>query len=316
MSVSAETARQDLAARWDGAAAARPGFLEEAPPVWGKLNSLQRLAAPWRTRAQLARMERRPRAVGESFHFSVIGDAEPGRFWFSRWLFNKPGVFWNQLARADGSGGDFIIQLGDMVSRGLISNFKKFFRSLISTSPATPYLTVIGNHDRHAPHGVSNDRVYRAVFGETNYTFDRAGWRFVVVDTSSRMLTPAQIAWLKSVIDSARRTVVFTHVPPAPLGEWTNFGPFKGVGGFQAGAEEFMRLMSERKVSRVYMGHVHGLGLLVRGGVTYVLSGGGGSPLFPIPLKNRFHHWLSVEAGPNGLSETVHAADGSSFPLR
>lgn len=62
-----------------------------------------------------------------------------------------------------------------------------------------------------------------------------------------------------------------------------------------------MDLMSLNKVARVYMGHIHGLGTLERGGVKYVLTGGGGSPLFP---------------GPAGLVETVHAADGSSFLLR
>jgi len=50
--------------------------------------------------------------------------------------------------------------------------------------------------------------------------------------------------------------------------------------------------------------------------VKYVLTGGGGSPLYPGPVKQRLHHWLSVEAGPEGLVETVHAADGSTFPLR
>ena len=77
-----------------------------------------------------------------------------------------------------------------------------------------------------------------------------------------------------------------------------------------------MSLMSANKVARVYMGHIHGLGVLERGGVKYVLTGGGGSPLYPGPVKQRLHHWLSVEAGPEGLVETVHTADGSTFPLR
>ncbi|MBI3287981.1 MAG: metallophosphoesterase, partial [Elusimicrobia bacterium] len=276
------------------------GYLVVAPAVPiapGRLGALQRQSRQWRTDGQLSRLANLP-PPADSFQFAVIGDAEPGRFLHSRVLFNKPGVFWKILPQADASGADFIFQIGDMVSRGTIARFARFFQGLRRSGLTTPFLTTPGNHDRHRPHGVSNDRVYRSVFGNSNYVFERGGWRFVAVDTSARRLLPAQLEWLKGVLDPAVPTVVFTHVPPAPLGEWTDFGVLKGVGGFKTGAQEFMRLMSERKVARVYMGHVHGLGVLERDGVRYVLTGGGGSPLYPGPVKKRLHHWLSIEAKP------------------
>lgn len=285
------------------------GYLVAAPAL-----PKAALAHPWRTAEQLSRLAASPRLSGESFRFAVIGDAEPGRFWISRKLFNSPGVFWKLLAGADRSGSDFILQLGDMVSRGTVSNFLGFVRGLFAAGPRTPYLTVIGNHDRHKPHGVTNDRVYRAVFGGTDYYFERAGRRFVVVDSSAGRVTRAQLAWLAGVLTPG--AVVFTHIPPAPLSEWTDWGRFKGAGGFKEGSGEFMRLMTVNRVERVYMGHIHGLGVLERGGVRYVLTGGGGSPLFPGPVKKRLHHWLSVDVGPEGIVETVHAADGSSFLLK
>jgi len=280
----------------------------------GDLGALQRAARPWRTDEQLTKLAARPQAG--ALRFAVIGDAEPGRFWFSRSLFNTPGVFLKLLARADRSGADFILQLGDMVSRGTASNFKAFFRGLLSSRLITPYLTAIGNHDRHKPHGVSNDKMYRTSFGSPDYSFTRGGWRFVVVDSSAGRITAAQLDWLRRELDPAVPTVVFTHIPPAPLSEWTDWGAFKGAGGFKDGSAAFMSLMSANKVARVYMGHIHGLGVLERGGVKYVLTGGGGSPLFPGPVKRRLHHWLSVEAGPDGLVETVHTSDGSTYPLR
>lgn len=286
------------------------------PRAHGAVGVLQRHAAPWRTEAQLSKLQETKRAPGETFRFAVIGDAEPGRFWVSRALFNVPGVFWRLLGRADRAKHDFILQLGDMVSRGTPANFWSFIKGLGLSKITTPFLTVIGNHDRHKPHGITNDVMYRATFGETNYVFDRGGRRFVVVDSSAGMITREQLVWLKGQLDPSVPTVVFTHIPPAPLGEWTDWGRFKGAGGFKPGATEFMRLMSENKVERVYMGHIHGLGTLRRDGVTYVLTGGGGSPLFPGPVKDKVHHWLSVEAGPDGLVETVHTADGRSFPLR
>lgn len=295
------------------------GHLVVAPPrarSVGDLGILEKHANPWRTDEQLTKLAASPRSASESFTFAVIGDAEPGRFWISRKMFNSPGVFWKLLRRAERSKPDFILQLGDMVSRGTISNFWTFIKGLILSRTETPYLTVIGNHDRHKPHGVTNDRVYRAVFGSTDYSFTRGGYKFVIVDSSAGRITAPQLEWLRRELSPSVPTVVFTHIPPAPLSEWTDWGRLKGAGGFWEGSTAFMDLMSANKVARVYMGHIHGLGTLERGGVKYVLTGGGGSPLFPGPVKRRLHHWLSVEAGPAGLVETVQAADGSSFLLR
>ncbi|HXS99621.1 MAG TPA: metallophosphoesterase [Elusimicrobiota bacterium] len=306
-----ESARAGGARWWDGSAEH-----DDGPPDIVELGQVERLAQPYRTSRQLAKLASAPRPTGESYRFAVIGDAEPGRFWFWRALFNRDrDAFWSKLLpSADRSGSDFIMQLGDMVSRGIVRNFRDFFIRLRSFAPRTPYLTVIGNHDRHSPHGVSNSRVYRKLFGKTDYAFERGGRQFVVVDNSSGRILPSQLAWLRSILSADKRAIVFTHMPPAPLGEWTDFGT-KGSGGFREGSAEFMRLMSERKVERVYMGHVHGFGVLERGGVRYVLTGGGGSPLYPGPVKSRFHHYLTVDDGPNGLVETIHRSDGTTTRL-
>ena len=47
----------------------------------------------------------------------------------------------------------------------------------------------------------------------------------------------------------------------------------------------------------------------------YVLTGGGGSPFYPMGLQDRFHHYLVVEAGPDGLRETVVPLEGRPFTL-
>jgi hypothetical protein len=306
----AEDSRANAARVWDGAGNERGG----APAV-ADLETVRSLALPFRTQTQLAKLAQAPRPAGESYRFAVIGDAEPGRFWIWRKLFNRdPGAFWKLLPRADRAGADFIVQIGDMVSRGVLRNFRAFFEHLRAAAPRTPYLTVIGNHDRHRPHGITNSSVYRSLFGKTDYAFERGGRRFVVLDNSAGRVTPGQLEWLRSVLSADHPAVVFTHMPPAPLGEWTDFGR-KGSGGFRKGAEEFMSLMSERKVARVYVGHVHGLGVLERGGVRYVLTGGGGSPLYPGPVKDKLFHYLTVDDGPGGLVETVHPARGAPFVL-
>ncbi|MBI4424331.1 MAG: metallophosphoesterase [Elusimicrobia bacterium] len=276
---------------------------------------LAKLSRPFRTATQLERLRRAPRKADEPFSFAVLGDAEPGRFWIFRKLFNVPGVFERQLAAMQGHPVDFSIQLGDMVSRGIMRNYLRFFRTLAQVGVRRPYLTVIGNHDRLSPHHRSNAALYTASFGRTNYSFDHGGIRFVCLDTSAHALTRHQLQWIDRVLETPLHKVVFTHIPPACLRRWTDFGASRGIGGFRPGAEELTEILSRRRVSRVYLGHIHGFGVQDYKGVRYVLTGGGGSPLFPSGCNDKYHHFIVARATPAGIRETVHTLERGSFEI-
>lgn len=276
---------------------------------------LQKVSEPWRTRAHLDRLGAAPKGPGESFSFAVLGDAEPGRFWIFRALFNQPGVFRRQLSLIQDHSIDFSIQLGDMVSCGKPSNYLSFFRELEAVQVRKPYLTVIGNHDRSHPHGGSHSKVYRSLFGRrTNYHFDYGGVRFIILDSSRQRITQAQVRWLDLVLQTPLRKVVMTHMPPVMLKLWGGAAAHH-MGGFTRGAGEFTDLMARAGVERVYMGHVHCFGVQDYKGVRYILTGGGGSPLFPSGASDKFHHYLTVSVTPQGIRERVHALDGSSFQI-
>lgn len=276
--------------------------------------SLEQLAGPLHTYNQLQILAAQPRQEHETFQFAVLGDVEPGRFWFSRKLFNRPGIFERQLQAIQTQKIDFSIQLGDMVSRGIERNYLRFFRALARAKLRKPYLTVIGNHDRVNPHGHSSAKLYTSCFGKTNYYFDRGCVRYVVVDTSNHYLTAHQLKWLDLVLQTPLKKLVFTHIPPGNL-KCTDFIGRRGLGGFSVGAVEFTKLMSRHHVERVYMGHVHGFCVQDFHGVRYILSGGGGSPLFPSGVEDRFYHYIMVEAGPHGIRDTVHSLDGRHFAI-
>ena len=276
---------------------------------------LEELSAPYKTSVQLRRLARMSRRPDEPFSFAVLGDVEPGRFWVFRKLFNVPGAFERQLRDLQDQPVDFSIQLGDMVSRGLRRNYIRFLETLRGADPRRAYLTVIGNHDRYSPHHRSDASVYTAAFGKTNYFFDHGGVRFVCLDTSARELTRRQLRWLDRVLDVPRLKVVFTHVPPACLRRWTDFGAKRGLGGFRRGAAEFAEIVSCRRVARVYMGHIHAFGVQDYRGVRYVLTGGGGSPLFPSGAADKFHHYIVARFEGGGISETVHTLEDGSFEV-
>jgi len=87
---------------------------------------------------------------------------------------------------------------------------------------------------------------------------------------------------------------------------------------FEDGSAEFERLVSRGNVAAVYMGHIHAFWVADHLGVRYIISGGGGSPLYPLPPgfpKERFAHYMTVEASPSGLVETIHPYHGSPFVL-
>ncbi|MDE2491242.1 MAG: metallophosphoesterase [Elusimicrobia bacterium] len=277
---------------------------------------LARQAARWRTERQLRLLAHLPTAGGERASFAVLGDVEPSRFWIYRKLFNEEGVFVRQLEAIQGHRVNFVVQLGDMVSKGEHRRYEAFYRELKGAwRGGRPYLTVIGNHDRSRPNGKSHSSMYRSLFGRSNYFFDHARTRFVVLDSSAKRVTPAQLRWLDMVLTTPLRKVVFTHMPPVHLGLWGGVGRLHALGGFVGGAREFSRVVSANGVSRVYMGHVHAFGVQDHEGVRYVLTGGGGSALFPSGTADRFHHFLTVDVGPDGLRERVHALDGRVFEI-
>lgn len=265
----------------------------------------------WRTETQLESLRGGGAERADRVDFAVIGDAEPGRFLWSRLLFGTPGAFHSQLAGIRAEPVDLVIQLGDMVSRGLPGHYAEFLDELDRHRPGRPYFTVLGNHDRRSPHGHSDASEYRAAFGEPNYFFDRGPARFIILDTSEEGLRDSQRRWLNHALDTDRIKLVFMHKPPAGLAPWVA-GRF---GGFVKGSDAMMRLFSRRGVARVYMGHVHGFAQARVDGVTYVLTGGGGSPLYPSLVPHRFHHYLVVSAGPDGVSETLQKLGGERLAL-
>ena len=288
----------------------------------------------WGIEAQKAALAARPQPSG-SFRFAVIGDVEPGRFPWQR-VFTPPlDSFPRQLRAASGLGAQFVLQLGDLVSKGDAKNYREIFTTL-SADSSVPFFPVIGNHDRSRPNGDADKRFYSGIMGATDFYFDYGGWRFVGLDTADRTLTGAQLEWLKSVLPTDGRSVIFTHVPPRFLkGKWYSPPAPKDnreeederkrgyvrdllTAYFDDNSAEFGDLLAERKVARVYAGHIHAFGVAKVGPTLFVLSGGGGSPLYPLPPgepKRKMAHFLEVIATGGALSETVHELDGPSYPL-
>ena len=62
---------------------------------------------------------------------------------------------------------DFVLQLGDFVSRGTIKNYTEFIEKLEEVADR-PFFPIIGNHDRAStnPNKPSDSTLYRETFGD------------------------------------------------------------------------------------------------------------------------------------------------------
>jgi 3',5'-cyclic AMP phosphodiesterase CpdA len=148
-----------------------------------------------------------------------------------------------------------------------------------------PYFTAIGDHDLLRP-GLRGEG-YVKRFGPTYYRFAFGNSCFVVLDNSAGYVSRGQVDWLRASLRSMAaypNKFVLAHQPP--------FDPRRGerhaMKPLIAGAEVVMSLAAKARVAAFFAGHIHSFVETRRGGVPYVITGGGGGDLkAPFP---RYHY--------------------------
>ncbi len=218
-----------------------------------------------------------------SFAFVVMGDSHGN----SKML----ELIAEQIASRD---PDFVIHLGDCVPMARPSLFDEFLEDIGGLS--MPFHITPGNHDIKG-----NSTLFYSHFGEGDYYFDWAGYRFVSVDTSDQRIGDVELAWLGEVLNSSgdMQVVVFTHVPPFDPLPGSDHGLLDDRGG------TFMDMMEEFGVRAVLAGHMHVFNHTRRNGVEYFVSGGAGGGLYAPTESGGFHHFLFFEASGKDLRFVV-----------
>ncbi len=180
---------------------------------------------------------------------------------------------------------EFVLQSGDLVSDG--RNAAQWQQFAQITQPLhdahIAYYPARGNHDVGAyyPGVVTEPFDSGDKANKLYYAFTRHRNRFIIVDSmedydpSSR-----QYAWLASELARARNTAVNTFV-------MFHEGPFSiGPHGPTLEAQQYLHPLFVRyHPTAVFCGHDHLYYRTLRGGVTYLVTGGGGAP--PYRPENR-----------------------------
>jgi hypothetical protein len=134
----------------------------------------------------------------------------------------------------------------------------------------------------------------------------------VCLDTN-RVSSGSQRSWLESTLRSAgqRWRVVAMHAPPYSAGKH---------GSNQQARSAWSPLFEEYGVQLVVAGHDHNYQVSrPQGGVTYVVSGGGGGDLYRARRASFTaelaveHHFVELEAGGGGLRYAAVDRNGRRF---
>jgi hypothetical protein len=240
------------------------------------------------------------------FRFGVIGDYGSG----------EPAAYRN-AARLGREGVEFVISTGDNVyPRGLDDEYDRgLFRPFGALMSRVALWPTLGNHD-YGDEGTMRRRTAAAYFrnfvlppgpgNERFYSFRYANAEFLAIDDEVTSFAPGtrQYRWIDATLKRSRACwkIPFFHHPAHP--EYVD--PERGDLSRARRLRRLLVPLFERQgVKLVLSGHEHNYVRTHRlAGVTFVLTGGGGAELDPLPpspssvtaARGRFFHHLLVSA--------------------
>ncbi|MGN7825000.1 metallophosphoesterase family protein [Chitinophaga sp. 22536] len=150
------------------------------------------------------------------------------------------------LQEIAGKGISEVVIGGDI---GEPSSHTFLFDALKAYTPE--YKIILGNFDKLEDVRQHYDPPVR-VDGTMCYSEDRDGFRYIFLDSSSEVLSDAQLQWLEQVLKTAGKVILFVHHPIVEIPVWLDgLQPFRGREKIKA------LLLDHRHDVHIYCGHLH-----------------------------------------------------------
>jgi hypothetical protein len=218
---------------------------------------------------------------------------------------------------------DFLVNTGDIVADGgSLEDWQSFFQVEAGLLRDRAIFLSIGNHELYDDQAGANFARYfgfREGGGATDQPYGTMRWsgvRFFFLNGMHDWQSGEERQWLERELGRADsepglvwRIIVVHHGP------WSS-GPHGGNPKLLAA--HLPELFVRHKVDLVLSGHDH---IYERGtseGVKYLVSGGGGAPLYPIAqraptasMAETAYHFIEVVANANSMRIVTHRVDGA-----
>jgi hypothetical protein len=266
----------------------------------------------------------------EDDNYVILGDSRDGYETFDK-----------IVAQVNALNPVFVIDNGDLVYSGKPNQYRIFDQMVSGIS--TTLCTTLGNHDIR---GNGRDTFIK-LYGPEYYSFDFGDNHFVFLDSSrgydeKQAIPDEQYDWLERDLQKAEgmRIYVISHVPPTDprsgvkpneIEAYTD--KIKQEGGFveqkleayledesidhgfqdKQEAQKFERLMSQYKVTTVYVSHIHSYFDYTKDEVRYIISGGAGAELL---TQNSYYHYLIAKAGATDTLTMVQLPSPANLMLQ
>lgn len=208
-----------------------------------------------------------------------------------------------------GSGARFTLVTGDLVDSPEDPAAWAEFRDIAKELRKKPYDCAVGDHD-------PGEKLYfKKELGLDRLYYDRKDGDFhlFVLDSTSRFNDKDQVEWLEKTAgaSTAKHKIAVMH-----------HTPYSVKTSRVAEAEELRAkihpLMVKLKFCGVMCGHVHAFYTTARDGVRYVVTAGGGAPLYSIDpslgiagdKSRKFHHFVGFKVAGTKIEGHVYDPDG------
>jgi hypothetical protein len=209
-----------------------------------------------------------------------------------------------------------ILQTGDLVHHGDAADEWRIFDQITGDMRRQiPYYPARGNHDEGAYY---EQRVTQPVLSGNKlfYSFEKANLHFVAIDTEEALAPEsAQRRWLEDDLAGARGAGRF--IVPFFHKAIFSIGPHARQSDVLALRKILHPLFQKHGVRLAFEGHDHLYYRTVRDGITYVVTGGGGAPLYEGRADLRVagdvyesvHHFCVADVYPDRVAVTAYRRD-------
>jgi predicted phosphodiesterase len=221
----------------------------------------------------------------KTYTFGVLGDTR-----------ETPNVSWYLCQKLQNSSVKFIVNTGDFVSHAKEVYFS-YFLNYLKGKLTVPVFVIPGNHDVNKEEDRGNIWFEKAL-GPKQIYFSYGPDLFILADNSlEEEIDHTQ--WLTQVLEKEskgkRHIFVFLHCPLFKVEKKDDYVQIDPNNPLH-------QLFKKYGVTYVFLGHYHSYVRTNAEGVNYIISAGGGAPLYG---KRAFYHALLITVSDKGIQENI-----------